>query len=180
MTIDMKERLRLLPAVHEVVKEYSTANTFEINITEITWAVRKALQKARDILSNNNIEQSVPKINKDREDFWNYPHEEFIQSFRGWLREEVGGMLQGTDLSLRRVINATGVVLHTNCGRAILAPEVADYVALQAKSYNNLELDTETGTRGSRYTHVETMLQELSGAEAALVEIGRASCRERV
>ena len=169
MTIDMKERLRLLPAVHEVVKEYSTANTFEINITEITWAVRKALQKARDILSNNNIEQSVPKINKDREDFWNYPHEEFIQSFRGWLREEVGGMLQGTDLSLRRVINATGVVLHTNCGRAILAPEVADYVALQAKSYNNLELDTETGTRGSRYTHVETMLQELSGAEAALV-----------
>ncbi|MGN6663058.1 MAG: L-seryl-tRNA(Sec) selenium transferase [Solirubrobacterales bacterium] len=70
--------------------------------------------------------------------------------------------------SLRRVINATGVVLHTNLGRAPLAPAAVARVAEVAAGYSNLEYDLEGGRRGSRGAHVEGLLRELSGAEAAL------------
>ncbi len=70
--------------------------------------------------------------------------------------------------SLRPVINATGVVLHTNLGRAPLAPEAADAAAAIGASYSNLELDLEAGERGSRSDHVEPLLRELTGAEAAV------------
>jgi L-seryl-tRNA(Ser) seleniumtransferase len=70
--------------------------------------------------------------------------------------------------SLRRVINATGVVLHTNLGRAPLAPAAVARVAEIAAGYSNLEYDLESGARGSRGAHVESLLCELSGAEAAL------------
>jgi L-seryl-tRNA(Ser) seleniumtransferase len=70
--------------------------------------------------------------------------------------------------SLRRVINATGVVLHTNLGRAPLAPAAVAQVAEVAAGYSNLEYDLESGGRGSRGAHVEELLCELSGAEAAL------------
>ncbi|HET7507500.1 MAG TPA: L-seryl-tRNA(Sec) selenium transferase [Solirubrobacterales bacterium] len=70
--------------------------------------------------------------------------------------------------SLRRVINATGVVLHTNLGRAPLAPAAVARVSEVAAGYSNLEYDLESGERGSRGTHVESLLRELSGAEAAL------------
>ena len=70
--------------------------------------------------------------------------------------------------SLRRVLNATGVVVHTNLGRAPLAAAARDAVARVADGYSNLELDLETGRRGSRQDHVEGLLRELTGAEAAL------------
>jgi L-seryl-tRNA(Ser) seleniumtransferase len=70
--------------------------------------------------------------------------------------------------SLRRVINATGVVLHTNLGRAPLAPAAVAQVTEVAAGYSNLEYDLESGSRGSRGAHVESLLCELSGAEAAL------------
>jgi L-seryl-tRNA(Ser) seleniumtransferase len=70
--------------------------------------------------------------------------------------------------SLRRVLNATGVVVHTNLGRAPLAAEARAAVARAAEGYSNLELDLSTGERGSRRAHVETLLCELTGAEAAL------------
>jgi L-seryl-tRNA(Ser) seleniumtransferase len=71
--------------------------------------------------------------------------------------------------SLRRVLNATGVVVHTNLGRAPLADEARWAVARAAEGYSNLELDLGTGERGSRQVHVEAILRELTGAEAALV-----------
>ncbi len=71
--------------------------------------------------------------------------------------------------SLRRVINATGVILHTNLGRAPLAPGARDAVARVAEGYTNLELDLQSGERGSRHAHVERLLCELTGAEAAIV-----------
>lgn len=70
--------------------------------------------------------------------------------------------------SLRRVVNATGVVLHTNLGRAPLAPAAVARVAEVAAGYSNLEYDLEGGERGSRGAHVEALLCALSGAEAAL------------
>jgi L-seryl-tRNA(Ser) seleniumtransferase len=71
--------------------------------------------------------------------------------------------------SLKRVVNGTGVVLHTNLGRAPLPEAVRQGLNDIAFGYSNLEFDLETGVRGSRYTHVEEILCELTGAEAALV-----------
>ena len=71
--------------------------------------------------------------------------------------------------SLRRVINATGIVLHTNLGRAPLADAALDAISAIAAGYSNLELDLERGARGSRYVHCASLLRELTGAEDALV-----------
>ncbi len=69
---------------------------------------------------------------------------------------------------LRRVLNATGVVVHTNLGRAPLAVEAQAAVAAAANGYCNLELDLAAGARGSRQAHVEALLCELTGAQAAI------------
>jgi L-seryl-tRNA(Ser) seleniumtransferase len=70
---------------------------------------------------------------------------------------------------LRRVLNATGVIVHTNLGRAPLADAALDHVAAAARGYSNLEYDLDAGTRGSRQSHVTGLLRRLTGAEAALV-----------
>jgi L-seryl-tRNA(Ser) seleniumtransferase len=71
--------------------------------------------------------------------------------------------------SLRRVLNATGVIVHTNLGRAPLADAARAAVVRAAHGYLNLEIELETGERGSRHAHVESLLCELTGAEAAMV-----------
>jgi L-seryl-tRNA(Ser) seleniumtransferase len=70
--------------------------------------------------------------------------------------------------SLRRVLNATGVIVHTNLGRAPLADAAREAAARAGVGYSNLELDLEAGRRGSRQTHVVGLLRELTGAEDAL------------
>jgi L-seryl-tRNA(Ser) seleniumtransferase len=71
--------------------------------------------------------------------------------------------------SLRRVLNATGVLVHTNLGRAPLAEEALERVREVARGYSNLEYDLRTGSRGSRQDHVAAILRRLTGADAALV-----------
>jgi L-seryl-tRNA(Ser) seleniumtransferase len=71
--------------------------------------------------------------------------------------------------SLRRVLNATGVIVHTNLGRAPLGEAALERVQEVARSYSNLEYDLAAGARGSRQDHVAALLRELTGAEAALV-----------
>jgi L-seryl-tRNA(Ser) seleniumtransferase len=70
---------------------------------------------------------------------------------------------------LRRALNATGVIVHTNLGRAPLAPAALDRVQEVGRGYSNLEYSLEEGARGSRQTHVAGILGRLTGAEAALV-----------
>lgn len=70
---------------------------------------------------------------------------------------------------LKRVINATGVVIHTNLGRSILPFEAVDAITNVADNYSNLEFNLQTGERGSRHEHVEELLIFLTGAEAAMV-----------
>jgi L-seryl-tRNA(Ser) seleniumtransferase len=71
--------------------------------------------------------------------------------------------------ALRRVVNATGVVLHTNLGRSPLAPAVGDHIRQIGTAYSNLEYDLATGRRGSRYAPLVRLLTTLTGAEDALV-----------
>ncbi|HEY5686344.1 MAG TPA: L-seryl-tRNA(Sec) selenium transferase [Acidimicrobiia bacterium] len=69
----------------------------------------------------------------------------------------------------RALINATGVLLHTNLGRAPLHPEAAEAAREAATEYTNLEIELETGSRGGRNSHISRLLQALTGAEAAMV-----------
>ena len=75
----------------------------------------------------------------------------------------------GEAFSLRRVVNGTGVVLHTNLGRSSLAPRLREHLSDIAFGYSTLEYDVATGERGTRYAHVEQLICRLTGAEAALV-----------
>ena len=98
-------------------------------------------------------------------------------------REKIAAGEQATDLvadaleraegagapRLRRVLNATGVVVHTNLGRAPLAASALERIQEVAIGYSNLEYDLEEGVRGSRQDHVSPLLSKLTGAEAALV-----------
>jgi L-seryl-tRNA(Ser) seleniumtransferase len=87
----------------------------------------------------------------------------------GWAASVACDISASERLSLRAAINATGVVLHTNLGRAPLAQAALDAVAATAAGFSTLEYDASTGTRGSRYTHCAALLRELTGAEDALV-----------
>jgi L-seryl-tRNA(Ser) seleniumtransferase len=87
----------------------------------------------------------------------------------GWAAAVASVVDATTRPSLRRVLNGTGVVLHTNLGRAPLAKVAIDAIARVASGFSNLEYDIEAGARGSRYTHCAAVLRELTGAEDALV-----------
>ena len=85
------------------------------------------------------------------------------------LVERLGTVLAATTVSsLRRVINATGVILHTNLGRAPLSHDALDAMQRAGGGYSNLELDIESGQRGSRHTHLDAGLREATGAEAGI------------
>ncbi len=88
----------------------------------------------------------------------------------GDLRERLADELAAARTpSLTRVLNATGVIVHTNLGRAPLAEAALDHVREATRGYSNLEFDLTTGSRGSRQDHVAGILRRLTGAESALV-----------
>ncbi len=78
-------------------------------------------------------------------------------------------LLRANRSSLRPVINATGIIIHTNLGRSLLPDVAREQINAVASAYSTLEVDVETGDRGSRYSHVVDLLTELTGAEDAIV-----------
>jgi L-seryl-tRNA(Ser) seleniumtransferase len=86
-----------------------------------------------------------------------------------WANAVTAEVDRASQPSLRRVLNGTGVVLHTNLGRAPLARAAVDAISRIAQGFTNLEYDVERGERGSRYVHCAALLRELTGAEDALV-----------
>jgi L-seryl-tRNA(Ser) seleniumtransferase len=87
----------------------------------------------------------------------------------GWAQAVSAALQRVQQPSLRPVINGTGVVLHTNLGRAPLATAAIEAIQRAAAGYTNLEYDIDRGDRGSRYSHCVALLRELTGAEDALV-----------
>jgi len=88
------------------------------------------------------------------------------ESIEAGARSALGVRARG---SLRPVINASGVIIHTNLGRAPLSESAIERIAAIARGYSNLEYDLERGERGSRTVHAESLLTSITGAEAAIV-----------
>jgi L-seryl-tRNA(Ser) seleniumtransferase len=146
---DGRGRLRDLPSVDEVLSRPAVrALEGRIGHAAVKAAARQAIAAARQRILSGAA--------KDVDDL--VPDQEVLSRAR---REAAP--------RLRPVINATGVVLHTNLGRAPLHPDAIAQVAQVASGYSNLELDLETGRRGHRSAAVEPLLCELFGAEAAHV-----------
>ena len=95
--------------------------------------------------------------------------DESIFSFEHLLPQFMEEIENQVNPTLIRVINATGVVIHTNLGRSLLHEGAIEHIVRVSRHYSNLEFDLNQGKRGSRYAHVEEILCRLSGSEAALV-----------
>ena len=141
-----KELLRALPAVDAVLRSPAAQDLASRHGTKATTAVvRGLLQRAREeILAGGEPEVSEESV-------------------------LVGATNILAGRGLRRVVNATGVVLHTNLGRSVLSERAVEAAVAAATSYSNLEYDLASGRRGSRYDHAVPLLRELTGAEDALV-----------
>jgi L-seryl-tRNA(Ser) seleniumtransferase len=147
-----QDRLRALPSVDEVLRELD--GDPQAPRPRVVEAIRAVLDESRRaVLTAASAEEL-----------------ERIPLAAAALRTRIEARLATTAAwSLDRVINATGVVLHTNLGRALLSGTALSRLALVATSYTNLELDVPTKERGSRYDHVDGLLCRLTGAEASLV-----------
>ena len=146
----MNQLLRQIPKVDELLRSPALSETIaQYGDRAVTEAIRDELGALRqEILAQKA--QAVPETDV--------------------LCRRISTRVQRSALpSFRSVINGTGILLHTNLGRACLSEKAARAVYDAAKSYSNLEYDLETGKRGSRYSHVEAILCRLTGAESALV-----------
>jgi L-seryl-tRNA(Ser) seleniumtransferase len=138
----MTDRRRALPSVDRLLHDPEVANLLErLPRAVVVDAVRESIAAAR------TRRAGAP------------------ESWGAEVRERLAARSRA---SLRPVLNATGVVLHTNLGRAPLAPAALAAVAAVAAGYSNLELDLHAGTRGSRHDHCRALLREVTGADDAL------------
>ncbi len=147
--------LRTLPAVDELLRD-PQIQTHLRNFSKdlIVHCIRDVLEKKRRAILESGDEQQAAAVET---------HPVHI------LASVEEALAEATTPSLQPVINATGVVLHTNLGRAPLAQEALESIEAIARNYSNLEFDLTTGERGSRATHVEETLCRISGAESALI-----------
>ena len=146
-----QELFRQLPAIDKWLSSATgVALSAEFSSHEVATVMRGQLETLREQL-RDGLEE-LPAFDSP--------------SYAAVLRAE---LLQARLPSLRHVINATGIIIHTNLGRAPLATEAISAVESVAQGYSNLELDLDTGQRGHRNDHAEGLLTELTGAEAALV-----------
>ena len=149
--------LRGLPAVHELAAKLDAPHALA------TAAARRAIEeRRRTLLARQPARGEVAPDDGATEDG---AAEDGTASVLVRARELVAELAQP---SLRRVINATGVIVHTNLGRAPLPDAARTAVQRAADGYSNLELDLATGARSNRQGHVEELLRELTGAEAAM------------
>ncbi|MCL6610943.1 MAG: L-seryl-tRNA(Sec) selenium transferase [Peptococcaceae bacterium] len=152
---DINCLLRRIPKVDEVLRTPGIEGLTGVYPRDmVVEAVRKTLDEIRQDIIEGCLGEGEP-------DGWTDP-----DVVRDRVVSAVERMARP---NLRRVINATGVVLHTNLGRAVLCPAAIEAVHMAASGYSNLELDLETGKRGSRYAPVEGILARLTGAESSLV-----------
>jgi L-seryl-tRNA(Ser) seleniumtransferase len=150
---NQQNKLRMLPGVDHVL-ELAEAQPFfdRIPKTVVTGSIRKTLEARRKSI----LTADQPILEEDLSD------DRIIEQVKFAVNKAMTP-------NLKHLVNATGVVVHTNLGRSLLANEVIENLTAVAGRYSNLEYDLNAGKRGSRYSSIEDILCEISGAEAGLV-----------
>lgn len=148
--MEKRQLLSKLPSVDEALKDQRLFAFFETTARElVTDSVREVINNARQRILNG--EDSAE------------PDRDIL------IQEMVSLVRQKKRHSLAKAINATGVVLHTNLGRARLSRAACENVVRTSEGYSTLEYDVKKGSRGSRHNHVEYLITKITGAEAAMV-----------
>ena len=148
-SMEKKQLLRKLPKMDELLKEEAIKNELENTTrTLVIDALRASIDKYRELILNDSIDDFIK--------------EDILNNFKDIIEESKGS-------NFKKVINAAGVVIHTNLGRSLLAEKALENVINVSGNYNNLEYDLKEGKRGSRYSHVEELIKKVTGAEAAVV-----------
>lgn len=150
-SVAKSELFRELPSVDEVVRSSSLLPLVEAHgANAITDAARSVLARLREEIGSGLLDSSSVHV--------------ALQGLSVAIEKQV---TQSLSYSLRPVINATGVILHTNLGRAALAASALQHIAETAAGYSNLEFDVETGERGKRDVHVDRLFRKLLADSAA-------------
>jgi L-seryl-tRNA(Ser) seleniumtransferase len=178
-TQDVHHLLRELPSVDELVKEIrESEDALALSAHHITTIVREELEVVRTVLLQGDIRGILD--GNARETWGDWPGKHVGEALhaggdgdaatlntvlRSHILRRITALLTP---SLRPAVNASGIILHTNLGRSVLAPQAVEAVCAAARGYSTLEYDTASASRGSRHNHYETLLCTLTGAEAAL------------
>lgn len=144
-----KELLRKLPKIDELLKDENIEKLLKANSRTL---VVESLRQSIEFFRNGILKGSVTSITTE-----------------GVIDLSIDFLKEKNKMHLRRVINGTGTVIHTNLGRSILSEKAIKNVIEVAVNYNNLEYDISDGKRGSRYSHIEEIIKKVTGAEAAMV-----------
>ena len=148
-----KNLFALMPKVDEVLDKKEVLELLEIMPRKVVLdSIREEIEELRNGIKEKKVKEE--QLLKDIEKIG----QRIVE------RAEIKNQYK-----LKRVINATGVVIHTNLGRSLINEKIMDNVKEIAINYSNLEYDLETGSRGSRYSHLEEIICEITGGEAAIV-----------
>ena len=152
----MKEKANLfsmLPKVDEML--------LDSKINEILERVPRKIvvDSIREEIEILRVDIKEEKLSKDE-------IKERVESMPEIIKKRI---VEKNSFKLRRVINATGVIIHTNLGRSIINENVMNNIFNIATNYSNLEYDLDSGKRGSRYSHLEEIITAITGAESAMV-----------
>lgn len=144
----MHEELRKLPSVEKVLQHTEILQAIEDNgRVVVVETLRQVMDEARHEVASGRACPSLDSL----------------------VDRALSNLERKSTPSLRKVINATGVIIHTNLGRAPLSAAARAAMDLAAEGYSNLEYDLEAGVRGSRYAHAEQLLSQLTGAGGAML-----------
>ncbi|WFD11544.1 L-seryl-tRNA(Sec) selenium transferase [Tepidibacter hydrothermalis] len=152
--MNKKKLFSLLPSVDEVLNDKTIIELIEeYPRSLVVDTIRKNINSIRKTIINLKEEQA----------------EDFSIDYDKFIKAIVNELTLSYSLSLKKVINATGVVIHTNLGRSLLSDSIKEDVWQVASRYSNLEYDIDKGKRGSRYSHLEDIIKKITGAEDVLV-----------
>ncbi|MFZ0614368.1 MAG: L-seryl-tRNA(Sec) selenium transferase [Desulfobacterales bacterium] len=150
---DQKEGLRNLPGVDHVLELAKSDPYFaDVPRSVLTRCIRSCLDERRQQIIVQNPARTAELVAEPA----------IVTGVKDLVRRALA-------LNLRTVVNATGIVIHTNLGRSLLADVAIEHLCAIGRRYSNLEFDLAAGRRGSRYANVEDLIREISGAESAMV-----------
>ncbi|RFU68413.1 L-seryl-tRNA(Sec) selenium transferase [Bacillus sp. V59.32b] len=153
----VQQLLRLIPPVHELQKHDRFLDLIKndgYDEKTLTAILKETLQEVRQLIQKEEWKEAEPGTAG------------FVMSLFDNVHRTID---EKYSYRLNRVINATGTVIHTNLGRSRLSEAAIQHVVDVARNYSNLEYKLEEGERGSRHSHIESWIMEITGAEAAMV-----------